>query len=589
MPYVVPNSTLQLFKNINLDNRYIHTIYFASESAQNTWFTNKVYKTFNGLSYQRYTRNAIKIECDAIELLGVTYMRFKNTRQFPNPDPQQTEPVTKGMWFYAFVNYIDYINEKTAIIYYEIDVMQTWFIQKGTIRPCMVLREHVNDDTWGKYLEPEPFGSEIYDRVQVATAEGFDALENSVVINSTAEPQSGSSYMNNGLFNGTRYAAVDVSVTPQNAVAEMYNMLGSWDKQEQSANIIDMFTFPTRYCNANTSGNQTDVKFERPTTMDLYTPKNNKLFTYPYSFLGVTTKNGNANQFKWEYFHYIEDVTDHKYKLEFDVYGTPLGGGMIICYPANYNGVYPDLDDAVVMSDFPKNAFAYDAYQAWIANGGRTKLENSSEIQDIRNRTKAVTAGMSVAKSALSTVVEGAKAVASGALLHDPLRATVHTGKAVDSAVQAGVTAANAYADIKEAQNKIAYQWNDAYYMPNIPVGQSMPCPSMSLGTLNFYFFHVHVREEEAKHIDDHFSMYGYAINRVKTPNLTGRDYWNFVQTQGAVINGDMPSSSKEAIARIFDGGITFWHNGDNIGNYQISVSNGSINNPITPPIPPTP
>ena len=75
--------------------------------------------------------------------------------------------------------------------------------------------------------------------------------------------------------------------------------------------------------------------------------------------------------------------------------------------------------------------------------------------------------------------------------------------------------------------------------------------------------------------------IYGYATNKVKQPNLTGRSYWNFVQTDGAVIAGDMPSSSKEAIGRIFDGGITFWHNGDNVGNYAISTSNGSINNPI--------
>ena len=53
------------------------------------------------------------------------------------------------------------------------------------------------------------------------------------------------------------------------------------------------------------------------------------------------------------------------------------------------------------------------------------------------------------------------------------------------------------------------------------------------------------------------------------------------MQTEGAVIAGDMPSSSKEAIGRIFNSGITFWHNGDNVGNYAISTSNGSINNPI--------
>ena len=83
------------------------------------------------------------------------------------------------------------------------------------------------------------------------------------------------------------------------------------------------------------------------------------------------------------------------------------------------------------------------------------------------------------------------------------------------------------------------------------------------------------------KRLDDFLSCYGYAVNRVKQPNLTGRQYWNFVQTENAVIAGDMPASSKEAIGRIFDGGITFWHDGDQVGNYTQSVSQGSINNPI--------
>ena len=82
MAYVTPNSTLQLFKGINLDNRYLHTIYFASESAQNTWFTSKTTTalTFNNLLYRRYTAESVKLEIDTTALLGVTYMRFKNTR-----------------------------------------------------------------------------------------------------------------------------------------------------------------------------------------------------------------------------------------------------------------------------------------------------------------------------------------------------------------------------------------------------------------------------------------------------------------------------------------------------------------------------
>ena len=135
--------------------------------------------------------------------------------------------------------------------------------------------------------------------------------------------------------------------------------------------------------------------------------------------------------------------------------------------------------------------------------------------------------------------------------------------------------------NVMEAQNKIGYQWSDAQYQPNQIIGSASPNTIVAMRALDFYFFSVHVRKDELIRLDDFLSCYGYAINKVVQPNLHTRAYWNFIQTQGAVISGNMPSSSKEAIARIFDGGITFWHNGDQIGNYRQSVSSGSINNPI--------
>ena len=568
MAYIEPNSIVQVFKGINLDNRYIHTIYFASENAQNAWFTGKVLKSYERMSYIRHTASSIKVKDDATFLLGVTYMRFMNSR-------------TKSKWFYAFVLDVEYVNENTAVITYEIDVMQTWFMQGGSIAPCMVLREHTNDDTFGHNLEPEPFVSEIYDRVQIADSDQFvhgvdmALLGYDLVINSTAEPEDPAQTINNNLFNGTSYKTISAS-SPQAAVASLYDMLGSWDKKEQSAEIIDMFTFPSAFSHKDAEDNIHDVEFNRPTSFDLYVPKNNKLLTYPYSFLAVTTKNGSSAQFRWEYFNNVLNE-----KPKFDMYGTPLGGGIIICYPHHYNGIYEDVDDAVVMDDFPKNAFSYDAYQAWIASGGKTRLENAESIQSTRNMSRWVQGGMSIAKHGAASLVEAAKSGASAVVLKDPIRATTHGAAAVMEGLSISKEVMDMSADIREARNKISYQWNDASYAPDIPVGRAAPCPSVSLGYLDFYFYHVHLREAEAKHIDDYLSMFGYTTNKVKTPNLTGRRYWNFVQTENCEVRGEMPASSREAIGRIFDGGITLWHNGDQVGNYAQSVSNDSINNPI--------
>ena len=557
MPYVTPNSTLQLFKGINLDNRYLHTIYFASETAQNTWFTSKVFKTYNDLMYRRYESKAVRVEADATTLMGVTYLRFKNTR-------------TGTKWFYAFVTGIEYVNENTTDIYYEIDVMQTWFIQGGSVKPCMVLREHVTDDTFGTNIEEEPIGSDVYDcdfitRYDDDTDHLFSSYY--VIINSTGEPDD-NELRQNGLFVGTKYVGRPANgashgqelKTDEELIKDyLYELLGSWDAGEQSQDIIDMYTVPAFLITRQGTGIQDFPKqFSRPTSYDNYTPKNGKLMTYPYSFLLCTTHNGDGASYRWEYF---DSST-----IDFRMAGTHLGGGEIICYPRTYNGQTDNLDCKVTMSDFPKNPFVYDAYQAWVAMGGKTKYENDWAITTAK--------GASAILDTYTRTVNKASTVSGKT--DEGLGFNIGTGllSSVSDAIKTG-------ANIVEAQNKLIYQFKDAHYKPNIQVGSSSPSLAVGMRELDFYFYHCHVRDDEVKRLDDFLSCYGYAVNKVKTPNLTGRTYWNFVQTENAVIAGDMPATSREAIGRIFDGGITFWHNGDQVGNYAQSVSNGSINNPI--------
>lgn len=590
MSYVTPNSTLQLFKGINLDNRYLHTIYFASETAQDTWFTGKVFKTFNNLMYRRYQDNVVRIQADATELLGTTYMRFKNTR-------------TASKWFYAFVLGVDYVNENTADVYYEIDVMQTWFIQNGSIRPCMVLREHVNDDTLGAHLEAEPIGSDVYDSDYITKfgddeADTIDFGEYSIVAQTTDNNASNDHYTQ-GLFCGSRFYAYPCR--DGSDAVHIYNtiqgLLGSWSAQEREEDLVDLYTVPSwliDYTGDDNDYNPEVIKegtangLSMPAKYDNYIPKNKKLFTYPYSYLTCTTHTGDGGIYKWEYF----DEFDPSFRAT----GTFIGGGEIKCVPLNYNGQTENVDSALIMNNFPNNAYAYDAYEAWIASGGTKRLENERLISSIRG-----VAGLIPSVGGIVRSLSGGQPSTSVSTSYSPTgnyyptasgrvpqmqvtgqRVTETTPSPSYGASLGFVgSAMNNVAGLIEAKNKIQYTFNDAMYTPNMIVGKQTSNLAVALRDANFYFYHTHVRDSEAKKIDDFFSTYGYNVHKVKQPNLTGRRYWNFVQTQDAVIAGDMPSSSKEAIGRIFDGGITFWHDGDQVGNYAQSVSEGSINNPI--------
>ena len=295
--------------------------------------------------------------------------------------------------------------------------------------------------------------------------------------------------------------------------------------------------------------------------------------------------------YRWEYFDGAETVT------EFRAIGTYVGGGEIWCYPRSYNGKLNDIDDALIMNNFPKNAFNYDAYQAWIASGGSTRLENEQTTAFFKGASGMLeTAGglfglASKAQPSVSETVTQNQGVGRNGV---PYTSQSQTQRQSAGGIMGG-SILNAVGNVMgetgsiiEARNNLEYQFKDSKYRPNIVA--TKPTCNLAVATreANFYFYHCHVRADEAKRIDDFFSCYGYAVNKVKEPELNSRAYWNFVMTKDCVISGDMPASSKDAIGRIFDSGITFWNgesnelaSGANIGNYAISKTDGSINNPI--------
>ena len=83
------------------------------------------------------------------------------------------------------------------------------------------------------------------------------------------------------------------------------------------------------------------------------------------------------------------------------------------------------------------------------------------------------------------------------------------------------------------------------------------------------------IKQEYAKIIDDFFSMYGYQVNSLKLPNITGRTNWNYVKTLECNIVGSLPESGVEELKEIFNNGVTIWHNPATFLDY--SQSNGIV------------
>lgn len=592
MAYIQPCGTIQLMKNIKLDNRYMHTIYFANEAAQNAWFSGKITHTFQANSYSRPTRKTVKVHINADKIIGVTYMRFNNAGVDANhPNGINTTDRTYK-WYYCFVNAIEYVNENTSIIYYEIDVMQTWFIQNGTIEQCFVERQHVTNDTFSAHLEAEPVGSDVYNmrELEVTGLDGVFDNFNWVLQTSSANPDeshAGVGKYDGMLAGGTVYSgSIDSDGQGQLSDA-MYRALGSWDMQEQSAEIVDLFMFPSGLCTNDSA--QLSVKVKLPDRLDTYVPENKKLLTYPYSCLVITNNDNEGAEYKWEYF----DTTTLGADIEFRLEKCMIGGGTVALFPTVYNGVEDSFKDKVAINNFPKISFSYDAYQAWIAAGNQTKLDFASSMINrmgtlAQNQLfsdasfQAAHGGINLASGTLSAAMEATSDKPNANAIAGGLAQAAHGTTAM---IQAGVNyelgRQKVQLEMEEAQKKIDFQFGDARYAPDVMVGKSTPNISVGHKLMKYRFFNCHVRPNEAVKIDNFFTVFGYAINDVQSVNLHSRPYWNFVKTKNCEISGEMPASSRAAIARIFDGGVFFWKNGDNIGNFNVGGRNsyGAIRN----------
>lgn len=589
MAYVQPTGIIQLFKGIALDNRYMHTIYFGSEALQDAWFTTKYNagiaatpKTafgFTAQSYSRPSRQTIKVKINNEDVLGVTYMRFKNR---------------SGMWYYAFVNYTEYVNENTTLITYEIDVMQTWFIQKGSLNPCMILREHVAADTFGSHLEAEPVGSDVYDQEPISCAAmdaAFDGDANnppySIIVQTTADamdPPQGYSDPSGAIVHGIYtptwwfHQVLNGDYT-DGGVKELYDtlhdLLGDWQTGENLTEVTSMIQFPTYFINHPTG----TYNIQHPNTLSGYVPQNKKLYGYPYSYLLVSTNDGNTAQYRWEYFD--GDITDGR-NIGFVLEANELGMGCIALYPSNYNKVANNFDAKLIMDNFPKCAFAYDAYQAWLANGGKTKIEYETYVSEQRGAyAKESIYGnmaMDIVDSTISAAGDVTRIMNSDSGSDGAVRGAVGLAKDISNAgrsiMNANIQAKGVDLSLDEAQHKKDFAFKDARYAPNTVVGTQAPTIAAGYQHLKYRFYNVHVRKEELVKLDDFLTVYGYSINKVGTPQIHNRPYWNFIQTRGCNIAGQIPSSSLAAINKIFDGGIFFWNNGDNIGNFEVGGRN---------------
>lgn len=123
----IPNSTLYLCKNVDLDPNYNYTIDFDNITAQANYFDSKIATEFEineGYSYVRDTQ-ALKVQANVDDLLGINYLFYNNGNKR----------------YYAFITKKEYINPTCTSLTFKIDVLQS-FMFNYEIDESFIEREH---------------------------------------------------------------------------------------------------------------------------------------------------------------------------------------------------------------------------------------------------------------------------------------------------------------------------------------------------------------------------------------------------------------------------------------------------------------
>lgn len=112
-----------------------------------------------------------------------------------------------------------------------------------------------------------------------------------------------------------------------------------------------------RILDSNTAFTE-NITITKPLTFTGFTPKNNKLFCYPYNYIIISNNNGEENILKIEQF----SGANLTFRNEFAV---SIGGsGRLV--PLNYAGQSECIDESVTLGKLPTFEWSSDAYTNWL-------------------------------------------------------------------------------------------------------------------------------------------------------------------------------------------------------------------------------
>lgn len=320
-----------------------------------------------------------------------------------------------------------------------------------------------------------------------------------------------------------------------------------------------------------------------------------KLLMYPYSYNLLTDLQGDEFIIKNEYNQGKSIVVDIRCAL-----GVSNNVAYTIQGYLNSNGIGNELylRNGIINKNTNRLAIV-DDYAAAYAQGNMNTIEQNinatkqqtslnnriaqntantnTAITDTRNRANMLNAGISAVGGTIEGAILGGPLALAGAVqgLSNAAQTTVsnmansrvtelenqnmlnNTALRGELANQQAVAGAMAKVqDAKATADNVTLQGGDTYF-------------NYGYENLGVKLISYQITPEYIDLLQDYFGKYGYKVHKVKIPNIHTRQNWNYIQTVGANIVGNIPQMFIEGLEQLFNQGITIWHTTD-VGNYNL-------------------
>lgn len=286
-----------------------------------------------------------------------------------------------------------------------------------------------------------------------------------------------------------------------------------------------------------------------------------RLYNYPYSFAMLTDHLNPPIEIKY---HLINDNDNNaKVKVRSTISDRCSYGIYIEGYK---NDMVGDLE-SMVSGDAHELPCSSSAYNQWFA----------SNKNQTANQVKMVSQNSFLTKQTNRQMLLPSTLGAFSSTTLNPMSILGSSANMLGNMINYNATNNRANLDVQQAiQSKIA-QSQDMLSTPNTMISMGSDVYyGLDKGQRKVTLYRFGLHHEQLQKIGDYFAMFGYKQNKILTPNIRNRHYYNYIKMVGVNIKSNwIPRNHLEQLKEIFDKGVTVWH----VDRENVTVGDYSMDN----------